>query len=259
MALYSSLPRNSSRADCPLNPGRRHRAEVERLTKEIKKLIRGGAGNFDEAELADLEAAREAAMKQLRHADLAVLEARSEAGAVLTPKVVEKIRAQRRRAYDSHANLMTRIDEFRRLLDSQKALAASIESLKDSREFKFERQEMLRNFGVGADVEENLTRTGRELVRLERDLARTVVEQAAAQLAKAEAQSRWTTSKAVLDRWEQSICDLGPAARRVLADIPKPGGAGDRVAGFSDIATHATHSEHQAGKNYRAQFSGTGE
>ncbi len=30
MALYNSLPRNSSRADCPFNLGRRHRADFAR-------------------------------------------------------------------------------------------------------------------------------------------------------------------------------------------------------------------------------------
>ena len=209
------------------------RGEVSRLTAAINALKRTGPG-LDQTELADLEGQREAALRNLRHADLAVHEAGRRPYGPLSEKAVSKIRRLRRRVFDLHPQLLARLAEVRRLRERQQGIENAITEVKDSAEYRHDRAELLRFHGADG-TREDVTRSGRTLAKLERDLGIVSAELPIAQETRIQAQAVWEGERATLQNWEEAVNSLGAAGQRALRAISQPAAEDDGLVGYSDI------------------------
>ncbi len=210
------------------------RAQAADITAQIDALKRPGPG-FDQAELAGLEAAQEVALKRLRAADLRIEEQRTAAAAPISARALNKIRAQRRKAYDAHAALIVRMTEATRLRAHRKGLENTVAEIQRSPEFRRDHQGVISSFVWGkngkgpgdhrapAADHRDSPETIKKLAELERSLSNTIAELELAQAAQAAAQAQWEGSKATLDNWESAVRAQGPAAVRALAEIPDAG------------------------------------
>ncbi len=210
------------------------RSEAAAITAKVAELTRSGPG-FDQGLHARLKVEQESALKALRAADLQLEEQKAAATAPISARVIDKIRAMRRRVADSRSALLTRQAEANHLRGHLQGVRNSIAALEASSEFKRDHQGVMSSFVWGKDAKGpgdhrtpaavlvDSPQSIKQLAKLERDLTITTTELQIAQAAQSEAQTCWESAKGTLDSWQETVRALGPVARRALAGIPDAG------------------------------------